>query len=139
MKSLQTKKDSCTQQRVRGLTGLCNRLFAGALASVLILAATPTAHASTYEGYILNLVQIGTTVFVSIGNGWYGANNCGTGTAPMWVTIDTTAAGSASYVSLALSAKLTGNQVYVSGNNVCFVGNTPNGATSEALATLYLL
>lgn len=114
MKSLQARKASCTQQRVRGLTGLGNRLFAGALAGLLMLAATPAAHASTYEGYVLNLVQ-------------------------MWVTIDTTAAGSASYVSLALSAKLTGNQVYVSGNSMCFVGNTPNGGTSEAIGTLYLL
>jgi hypothetical protein len=57
----------------------------------------------------------------------------------MWLYFDTTAAGGASYVAMILSAKMTGNQIYVKGNGVCFSGNTPNGNISEALSVTFLL
>ncbi len=110
------------------------------LVGILLLAATiNVASASTYEGYIQNIVQIGTTVFISIGGGFYGSVNCGTGTGGMWLYVDTTTAGGSTYVALALSSKLSGNEVYVSGNGVCFSGNTPNGGISEAMSVMYLL
>jgi hypothetical protein len=109
------------------------------LASVSLFCGTNVAGASDYQGYVQNVVQDGTTVFVSIGNGHYGTVNCGSGTVPMWLYFDTTAAGGASYVAMILSAKMTGNQIYVKGNGVCFSGNTPNGNISEALSVTFLL
>jgi hypothetical protein len=102
-----------------------------------LFLASSLAHASDYQGVVQSVVQQGTTVFVSVGNGHYGTVNCGTGTVPIWLSIDTTAAGGSTYVALALSAKLTGNSVYVVGNSVC-ASNAPNANVSEAIAVLYM-
>jgi hypothetical protein len=42
-----------------------------------------------------------------------------------------------SYAATLSSAKMTGNQIYVSGNGVCFSGNTFNGNIGEALSATY--
>ena len=83
------------------------------------------------------VVQIGNTAWIYVGGGHFGTQTCGAGQSDLIVYTDPTTDQGKSYLSLAISAKLAGTQVYVSGNGVCFVGNTPNGATSEALAVFW--
>lgn len=85
-----------------------------------------------------NVVQTGTTVFVSVGNGHYGSVNCGSETTPIRLCFDVTAAGGPSYEATLFSAKMAGIPIYVSDCGVFVSGNTPNRNISEALSVTYL-
>ena len=117
-----------------------NRLLRrfGAVLRVLLISLVGlpcVARASSYDGPIGNIVQIGSVVFIEFINGHYGINSCN---APLfWVTIDTTTSTGQASLAMALTAKWMGVDVYVEGNAVCTV-NAPNDGISEALTVLYL-
>ncbi len=97
-----------------------------------------SAQASSYMGYIQSVAQIGNRVFVYVNGGWWGTDNCGSGRSSLIVYADTSTADGRTFIALATAAKLSGNQVYVSGNGDCWAGNTPNGGTSESFNTMWL-
>jgi hypothetical protein len=88
-------------------------------------------------GYVQSVVQVGNTAWIYIGGGHFGTHTCGSSQSDLIVYTDPTTAEGQSYISLAVSAKLSGSQVYVAGDGVCYLGNTPNGGTSEAIATFW--
>ena len=114
--------------------------FARALPLFVILcscACLSVTRASDYQGYVQSVAQIGNTAWIYVGGGHFGVHTCGGGQTTLIVYLDPTTAEGQSYLSLAISAKLSGSQVYVSGNDVCYMGNTPNGATSEAITVFW--
>jgi hypothetical protein len=96
------------------------------------------AEASSYLGYVTAVVQIGTVVFIYVGNGNWGTDNCGSGRTALILHADTSTSDGRSMIGLATTAKITGNQVYAAGNSDCWVGNTPNGGTSETANVMWL-
>jgi len=102
------------------------------------LSFAASANASDYQGYVTSLIQIGSRVFIYVGNGHFGTDNCGTGRTQLILYTDPTTAEGRSFVALATTAKVTNTEVYVAGDGVCYTGNTPNGATSEALNVVWL-
>jgi hypothetical protein len=99
---------------------------------------TSAAHASAVSGYIRDMVQIGTRLFIYVGIGTGATDNCAPGRSAIIFTIDPTTPEGKSYLALALSAKAQGTEVYVSGNSDCWTGNTPNNGVSESLAALWV-
>lgn len=108
------------------------------LLALLTLGFASWAEASSYMGYVQSVAQINGRVFIFVGGGWFGADNCGSGRSNLIVYADTTTVEGRSFVALATASKLSGNQVYVAGNSDCYTGNTPNGGTSESVSVMWL-
>jgi len=108
------------------------------LCAVLAMGSVNVAHASDYLGYIHDVVQIGSRVFVYVGDGSWGTDSCGSSRSSLIVYIDPTTAEGKAYVALALNAKAQAIQVYVSGTAQCWGGGTPNGGVSEPIYALWL-
>lgn len=109
----------------------------GLLGIVALSVVAEITAASSYQGYVGNVVQEpgSAVVYIEITNGNWGGNSCGAST--FWVLVSSAASTAASTLALALEAKATGNSVYVAGDGVCSSG-APNGGISEGLSTFYL-
>jgi hypothetical protein len=106
----------------------------------IALMVFSSAQASTYLGYVGVIDQerylgTGNFVYIQFTNGNYGTNSCNATT--FWVSIDTSTTNGQASLAMALSAKLTGNQMYVAGNAVCTAPG-PNNGIAEVLTTLYM-
>lgn len=107
------------------------------IAIVGVATSAKVAAASTYQGYVGNVVQaLGSSgIYIQVTNGSFGTDSCNAST--FWVFISNTASTLPATLAMALEAKATGNAVYVAGNGVCTSG-APNSGVSEALLTFYL-
>jgi len=111
------------------------------LAALLSLQALPT-YATVYQGTVTNVTAAFGTIYVFINNGSFGGSqgSCPTGTG---MVFSIPASPSASdfgkaMVSIALTARVTGQLVYAAGDGICTNGNPYNGTGSEGLAYLDL-
>lgn len=107
------------------------------IAMSISLIAPISARASDYQGYIQDMVQIGTRMYLYVGGGWFGTDNCGTGRTKLLVSFDATTSDGKSFVALALSSKAQSIQMYVQGASDCTTAGTPNGSVSETLYVLW--
>ena len=114
------------------------RVLFSLVAIAVMVGSTSDANASSVSGYISGIVQMNNRVFVYVRVSTGGSDTCGSSRSTMLFTIDPTIAEGRSFVSLALTAKSQGTDVYASGNSDCSTGNTPNGDVSESLAVLWL-
>ena len=124
---------SVGSSRLRG-----SRLRAVVTAVACLAGGGAPAFASDYQGYVQSVVQVGSAVFIYVGNGWFGTDQCGSGRSALILSADSSTTTGRTFISLALTAKTTGNQVYAGGTGACYGGNTPNGGTSEPAAVLWL-
>ena len=115
------------------------KVISGLITTLLIFIGLPnTASASDYMGYIKDIVQVGSHAYVYVVNGWFGADNCGSGRSALIVSIDTTTSDGKSFIALALNAKAMATQVYVAGKADCTTDSTPNGDVSESISVMWL-
>jgi hypothetical protein len=123
-----------------GTLAILPRRRAGLALFGAALIACMSAQASTYLGYVGVIDQernlgTGNLVYIQITNGNYGTNSFNATT--FWISIDTSTTNGQASLAMALSAKLSGNQLYVAGNGVC-TAPAPNNGIAEGLITLYM-
>ena len=122
---------------IRSVRDVRQGFVASIIVAIGLLSCGGRACASDYLGVVQSIVQIGYTAWIYVGGGHFGTHTCGSSQAELIVYLDPTTAQGQSYLSLAISAKLAGTQVYVAGNDVCYTNNTPNGSISEAITVFW--
>ena len=112
------------------------------IAAAVLLLAAGAANAANYQGFITNVTPVNGRLFISIGGGGFDGgtpSTCYTSSTSMIYSIDVSTANGKAVLATALSAKLTGRQVYVYGDGTCPAGgNAYDGKGSEAMAGIDL-
>jgi hypothetical protein len=104
-------------------------LYSVICAAALALSAVGSAHAANYQGTVTSVFPYNGAVFVVLNGGGFDgpASVCLAG-GNMVYRIDLTTVFGRALMATALSAKLSGKQVYAAGDGVC--AGTPYGASS---------
>ena len=110
-------------------------------ATAALLLAGSAANAANYQGLIGNVTPNSGRLFISVGTGGFdgSGSTCYAVTSVMIYSVDVSTANGKALLATALSAKLSGKQVYVYGDGSCASGGNPyDGKGSENMVGIDL-
>ena len=111
------------------------------IAAAALLLAAFGANAASYQGLINNVTPNNGRLFIAVNAGGFdgAGSSCYAVTTTMIYSVDLSTATGKALLAVALSAKLTGKQVYVYGDGTCAtVGNPYDGKGSENMTGIDL-